>query len=255
MLTPRTTPGANVIQTEQGWLLQIPNGPAGTYRLAQLDNYRSRFPLSTPATLSLRCRVSARLLAGTWGFGFWNDPFTISLGLQGTSRRLPVLPNAGWFFHASAQNYLSLRPPVDSTGGAQGSLPAQGFLAQSFSSPKIPSLLLALGLLALPLMLSKPSAKWIRAIAGKIIGEDAKRLEVDATQWHDYKLRWDLNQVAFNLDGESVFETETSPKGPLGLVIWIDNQYAAFTPDGKISAGTEENPVPAWMEIADLELS
>ena len=185
------------------------------------------------------------MLPGTWGFGFWNDPFTVSLGLQGASRRLPVLPNAAWFFHASAQNHLSL----------QNHLPGSGFLAQSFSSPKIPSLLLAPGLLALPLMLSKTFARRIRAIAGKIIREDAKRLEVDVTQWHAYRLEWSPSRVAFGLDGESVFETESSPKGPLGLVIWIDNQFAAFTPDGKIQAGTEANPVPAWMEIADLEIS
>jgi hypothetical protein len=236
-----------------------------------LDNYRAHFPLSAPTTLGLRCRVSPPFhppifaesnsaseeneagrkwgerggLPGTWGFGFWNDPFTISLGLQGTSRRLPVLPNAAWFFHASSANHLSL----------QNHLPAQGFLAQSFSSPKIPSLLLAPGLLAFPLMFWKTSAKWIRAMLGKIVREDAKRLELDVTQWHEYKLRWSLGHVEFGVDGVSVFETESSPKGPLGLVIWIDNQFAAFTPDGKIQAGTEENPAPAWMEIADLEIS
>ncbi|MGC1376784.1 MAG: hypothetical protein WA821_11185 [Anaerolineales bacterium] len=244
MLNPRTTPGASVTPTENGWRLEIPAGPAGTYRLAQLDNYRSRFPLSAPATLSLRCRVSDFHLPGTWGFGFWNDPFTVSLGLQGTARRLPVLPNAAWFFHASEENHISL----------QNHLPGNGFLAQCFSSPKIPSLLLAPALLALPFMFSKRLATWIRAIAGKIIREDAKRLEPDVTQWHEYRLKWSPGRVEFSLDGAPLFETETSPRGPLGLVVWIDNQFAAFTPNGKIQAGTQENPVPAWMEIANLEM-
>jgi hypothetical protein len=269
-LNPRTTPGASVTPTENGWRLQIPAGPAGTYRLAQLDNYRSRFPVNASTTLSLRCRVSPPLpppifaqsnsasgeneagrkwgerggLPGTWGFGFWNDPFTVSLGLQGTARRLPVLPSAAWFFHASNENHISL----------QNHLPGNGFLAQCFSSPKIPSLLLAPALLVLPFMFSKTFAKWIRAFAGKIIHEDAKRLDVDVTQWHEYRLKWSPSHVEFNLDGAPLFETETSPRGPLGLVIWIDNQYAAFTPDGKIRAGTQENPAPAWMEIADLEV-
>ncbi len=136
-LTPRNTPDASITALENGWRLEIPAGPAGKYRLAQLDNYRKSLPLSTPSTLRLRCRVSDANLPGTWGFGFWNDPFTLSLGLQGTKRRLPVLPNAGWFFHASKANHLSL----------QNGIPAQGFLAQTFASPKIPSLLLAPGLL------------------------------------------------------------------------------------------------------------
>ena len=111
------------------------------------------------------------------------------------------------------------------------------------------------GLLLFPLMVLKLFTKWLRAIIRRIITEDSKHLELNVTQWHEYRLRWNLSRVEFSLDGVPVFETETSPKGPLGLVIWIDNQFAAFTPDGKIQAGTEENPVPAWMEIADLEIS
>ncbi len=237
------TSAASITPIAGGWRLQIPAGAAGSYRLAQLDDYfalpRSRFPFIAPASLSLRCRVSESLLPGTWGFGFWNDPFMFSLGLQGAARRLPVLPNAAWFFHASPENHLSLR----------NQLPGNGFLTQSFSSPKIPSLLMAPSLLAAPLLLSKTFAKWIRAISGKIIGEDSTRLGLDVTQWHTYSLDWNPTHVEFSIDGAAVFETSVSPKGPLGLVIWIDSQFAAFTPEGKINVGTEKNPVPAWMEI------
>jgi hypothetical protein len=243
-LNPRKTPGASVVEIENGWRLEIPAGPTGQYRLAQLDNYHKEFPLSIPTTLSLRCRVSDRSLPGTWGFGFWNDPFTVSLGLQGTARRLPVLPNAVWFFYASGKNHLSFHDH----------LPGNGFLAQSFASPKIPSLLLAPGLLALPFMLWKPFAKWIRAIAAKIIRQDGIRLELDVTQWHEYSLIWGARYIEYIIDGKTVFKTDVSPAGPLGLVIWVDNQFAAFTPDGKISAGTEHNPTPAWIEITDLKI-
>jgi len=278
ILKPHLTPDAGVTQTETGWRLQIPAGPAGAYRLAQLDDYaalpRSRFPWSAPTALRLRCRVSPPFLPpnfvqsnsdsaknmlgqnwgerggwpGTWGFGFWNDPFAVSLGLQGAARRLPALPNAIWFFHASAQNYISLRSRKGNN------FPGNGFMAQVFSSPQIPSLLLAPGLLALPLMFSKMLAKWIRAVGGEMVKEESISLDVDVTQWHEYSLRWDAGHVAFALDGIPLFETESAPKGPLGLVIWVDNQFAAFRPDGKIQAGTEENPVPAWMEVADLEV-
>src|SRR5512133_3356998 len=143
-LKPRTTSAASISPIAGGWRLQIPKGPAGIYRLAQLDDYatlpRSRFALRTSASLRLRCRVSEPNLAGTWGFGFWNDPFALSFGLQGMAQRLPVLPNACWFFHASAENHLSF----------SDSLPGSGFLAQCFRSAKIPPLLLAPSTFGLP---------------------------------------------------------------------------------------------------------
>jgi hypothetical protein len=265
-IQPRFTPGARVTKAENGWQLEIPAGLAGFYRLAQLDEYatlpRSRFPVNAPTTLSLRCRVSEPALTpnpltpgpspkgrggipGTWGFGFWNDPFAVSLGMQGAARRLPVLPNAAWFFHASEENYLSLAPEAAS--------PADGFLAQTFSAPRIPSGLLALGALAAPLLLMRSLSKRIRAIAGKIIREDAKRLEVDVTQWHDYRLRWSPLRVEFAIDGGNVFATEINPQGPLGLVIWIDNQYMAWKPDGNLNTGTLANPA-ARIEIEQLEV-
>ena len=51
-----------------------------------------------------------------------------------------------------------------------------------------------------------------------------------------------------------MFESFVSPNPPLGLVIWLDNQYASFTPDGKIGFGVLENPEPAWLEIEGLEV-
>ena len=248
MLNPRHTTGANVIPTENGWHLEIPPGEAGAYRLAQVDDYaglpRGRFPLRTPSTLSLRCRVSEAHLPGTWGFGFWNDPFVFSFGLQGKPRRLPVLPNACWFFHASAENHLSFH----------NSLPGNGFLVQSFRSPKIPSLLLAPGLLGLPLLFSKLISRLLRTVVGKTIGEDSLLLDLDVTQWHMYNLLWRESEVAFSVDDAIVFESPISPRGSLGLVIWIDNQYAAWTPEGRIGMGTLQQKAPAWVEIEQVKV-
>lgn len=89
---------------------------------------------------------------------------------------------------------------------------------------------------------------------GKVIEDDGIRLGVDVTQWHGYRLDWRETGVSFEIDDVLVFESPVSPKPPLGLVIWIDNQYAAFTPEGKIGFGVLENPEPAWLEIKDLEL-
>jgi hypothetical protein len=251
-LLPHSTSAASVNPTAGGWCLQIPAGEAGSYRLAQLDDYtalpRSRFPLKTPATLSLRCRIAEPDLPGTWGFGFWNDPFAFSFGLQGTAQRLPVLPNAGWFFHASPENHLSFAPET------RRRLAGSGFLAQTFRSPKIPPLLLAPGILGLPLLFSRSLSRLLRAAAGKIIHEDSVLLNVDASQWHKYRLAWRASGVTFSVEDEIVLETPVSPRGPLGLVIWMDNQFAAWTPEGRVGFGTLQQKTAGRLEIDQLEI-
>jgi hypothetical protein len=257
-LTPRHTTGARVEELVRGaeYRLIIPAGPADKYRLAQLDDYtktpRSRFPLRPPLSLSLSARASSESIPGTWGFGLWNDPFGLSLGFGGNSFRLPALPNAVWFFGASKESYLSFK-----NGQPQGStpaFPANGFLAQTFRSPKFHPLLILAGL-ALPF-----SRKLSRRLLGRVIGEDGVRLSVDTlsgtrvTEWHRYRIDWREERVSFEVDDVQVVESQVSPNPPLGLVIWIDNQYAAFTPEGKIGFGVLENSEPVWLEIKDLEL-
>ena len=60
--------------------------------------------------------------------------------------------------------------------------------------------------------------------------------------------------MSLEVDEVQVFESVVSPNPPLGLIIWIDNQYAAFTPEGKIGFGVLENPEPAWLEVKDVEI-
>jgi hypothetical protein len=234
--------------------LIIPAGPADKYRLAQLDDYtqtpRSRFPLRYPLSLGLSARTSSDNISGTWGFGLWNDPFGLSLGFGGNPFRLPALPNAIWFFGASKESYLSFKNPSTSGFDAFASQPAgSGFLAQSFRSPKFHPLLILAGLV-LPF-----SRKSTRRLMSRVIADDGIRLNVDVTEWHRYRLDWREQQVSFEVDDIQVFESQVSPNPPLGLVIWIDNQYAKFTPEGEIGFGVLENLEPEWLEINDLELS
>jgi len=234
--------------------LSIPAGSSDSYRLAQLDDYaklpRKRFPHHS-LELSLSARTSSNSIAGTWGFGLWNDPFGLSLGFGGSPFRLPVLPNAVWFFGASKQNYLSFRDasamPPKNDGSAQREIAANGFLAQTFRSPRLHPRLMLAGL-ALPF-----SRKITRQLLGKVIDEDGIALSVDVTQWHKYRLDWSMKRVLFEVDDVPVFESAVSPNPPLGEVIWIDNQYAAFTPDGKIAMGVLEGK-EEWLEIKDIEI-
>jgi hypothetical protein len=122
-------------------------------------------------------------------------------------------------------------------------------MAQTFRSPKFHPLLIPAGL-ALPF-----SRKATRRMLGRVIEEDGVALHVDPRQWHGYRLEWGPSRVFFEVDNVPVFESPVSPHPPLGLVIWIDNQFAAFTPEGKIGFGVLENPEPAWLEIRDVELN
>jgi hypothetical protein len=248
-LEGRASAGAEVALLAPGhWRLSIPAGPAGQYRLAQLDDYmrlpRAALRWRPPLRLSLRARASQAGLPGTWGFGLWNDPFSARLGVGGAARRLPALPNAAWFFYASPPNHLAFHDRH----------PAQGFLAATFAAPALPAPALALAAPALPLLAWPPTGRLLRRLAARLVAEDAAALAADPTAWHAFALDWCAGRVCFAIDGQTVFETAISPRGPLGLVLWIDNQYAAFPPDGRLRFGNLANPEPAWLELAGAEV-
>ena len=229
--------------------MQIPAGPAGTYRLAQLDDYtvlpRRSLPWKPPLRMQLRARLSAGDLPGTWGFGLWNDPFSLSIGLGGMSRRFPALPQAAWFFYASPLNYLSF----------QDDLPGHGLLAATFASVKFPAWLLALGSLGLPLTLLPPLGRRLRRFTCRFVRQGASQLVLDPVDWHTYELDWTQAEVVFCVDGERVFSTSVVPGSPLGLVLWIDNQYAAWSPDGRLRYGFLPCGDQAWLEIREFRLN
>jgi hypothetical protein len=251
-LSPRSSRDASATPISSGWRLTIPAGDASAYRFAQLDDYtglaRGQFPSHPPLTLSLRARSSSNSIAGTWGFGLWNDPFGLSLGFGGNPFRLPTLPNATWFFHASEENWLSFGDSKEpGRGNPAPTFRGNGFLAQTFCSPAFDARLIPAGL-AFPFS-RKATRRWL----GRVVGEDGVRLSVDAAQWHRYRLEWSPTRSAFWVDDALVFESPVSPRPPLGLVIWIDNQFAAFTPEGKVGFGVLKNEA-AWLEIENLVL-
>jgi hypothetical protein len=243
-LKPSVTPGARVeMSGAANWRLSIPAGPGGRYRLAELDDYRGlrrhSFPWDPPYQLSLRARASAQLIAGTWGFGVWNDPFGLGILSKAKGARLPVLPNAAWFFFASPPNYLSFRED----------LPAQGALAATYRSAHWPAALLALGLPVFAILAIPAAARLLRRLARRVVHQDAALLQLDPTEWHTYRMEWRQGSVAFQVDDRIVFQTGIAPQGPQGLVIWIDNQYAAFPPDGRLRYGTLPTLEEAWIEV------
>ena len=249
-LKPTTTPGGEVRENGNGgWIFSIPAGEKGRYRLAQLDDYgahpRRDFPWEAPLHLRLQARASSPDIPGTWGFGLWNNPFGMAIFTGTEVLRLPTLPNAAWFFFASPPNYLSLRDD----------LPAQGSLAAAFRSLRLPGVLLALGAPALPLLALPPAARLLRRLARRIVRQSAALMKHEVTAWHAYSLVWEHDRVVHAVDEETVCDTPWAPLGPLGFVLWIDNQYAALPPSGRPGMGTLANPELAWIEIEGLTVT
>jgi hypothetical protein len=248
-LRKREAGGAKLVASaDDVYQFKLPPMPPGEYGLAQVDNYmhlrREKFPHRAPVSLQLEARLSAPDPPGTWGFGFWNDPFSAGFGLGGMRRFLPVLPNAAWFFYGSEHNHLTLRDD----------LPGKGLHAKVFRSPLLPSILSLLALPALPFFIWPFTARGLRRIARLFVKEDAVSLEMDVTHWHRYTLRWEAQHVEFKVDGSSILNTRLIPNGRLGLVLWIDNQTFKFTPDGKIGLGFLATSSPQVMMVRNLTL-
>ena len=242
------TPRSKIELGKSSWHLEIPSGQP-RYRLAQLDDYsklrRQDFYWNPCTSLKLMARVSSQTLPGTWGFGLWNDPFSMFFGLGGMKRFFPVFPNAAWFFYASPENYISFR----------NDRPSYGFLAATFRSTKKKPLTAIPQLALFPLLLSRAWARSIRKKLSEMIREESYSLDIDVSQWNSYSITWNTDRVSFTINNKTVFSSTTVPRGPLGLVIWIDNQYAAFKPSGEIKAGVLRSDAPAWMELAEVKIS
>lgn len=215
---------------------------------AQADDYqgrrRSDFPWAPPLSLRLRARASHPDPPGTLGFGFWNDPFGVSLGGAGGVRRFPASPQAMWFFYGS--------PPNDFAFALDGF--GDRWKAAVIRSPGIPVWLMAPGA-ALAFMLGAiPGVRIpvVRAIRRAVASQEAP-IDTPFDDWHEYRIEWRVDGVRFVIDGGTVLDTAVAPRGRLGFVTWIDNQYAVLSERRGIRFGTLPTTSEAWLEVADLE--
>lgn len=236
---------STVIRQNDSWRLTNGRATADSYVNAQLDDYharkRSNFLHKPPLTLTLRARFShsADLLRGTAGFGFWNDPF----GMSGA--RLPSLPRALWFFFSSPPSNMAL---------AQG-VPGPGWKAATIDAWRWPFFLLApTAPIAMPLMRIPALYKRLWPIGQRAIGVHEAQLSLDMTAWHDYQLAWTKDHVQFWVDGHVVLHAPQAPRGPLGLVIWKDNQAMSISPSILPRHQLVAAPEEQWMEITALEI-
>jgi len=57
------------------------------------------------------------------------------------------------------------------------------------------------------------------------------------------------------MDGEIQAVSAEPPSSPLGLVIWIDNQFAVASPENGMRFGVVPLREPQWLEVANLRIA
>jgi len=227
------------------WRLVVPGATGDRYADAQIDDTsgrpRRRYRWRPPVRLSLRARFShpCDALRGTAGFGFWNVPFAPGHAM------LPALPRAIWYFFGSPPHNVSLAAGVSGHGWKAACLDATR-----------PAALLWAPLAPVVLLMSQSDSLgrriWPRV--QRALGVSEAVLDVDLHRWHDYVLDWRTDGADFHVDGQVVLSVPVSPRGPLGFVAWMDNQYAIATPRGRFGWGLLDVPLPQWLEIAGLTI-
>ena len=218
---------------------------------AQIDDYqdlpRRRFRWRPPLTLTVCARFSHPAagagvyapLRGTAGFGFWNDPFLM------TGRRWPTLPRAIWFFYASPPSEMKLDLGT----------PGYGWKAAMMDALHPRALLLApIAPLACLLMNLDSLYRRLWPRIQRVLKVHEASLHVDMSDWHTYVVEWGVHTAYLEVDGQTVLTCKAPPRGPLGFVMWLDNQYLVVTPWGRFRYGRLETPGRQWMEVDWLSI-
>lgn len=238
--------GAGALEVT-GSTLRLFNGPTSAqhYTNAQIDDYqglsRHDFLWRPPLQMTVRARFShpAGKLLGTAGFGFWNDPFLM------TGLRRPALPRVVWFFYGSPPSWLKL----------DLNTPGCGWKAATLDAIRWPFFaLLPTAPLAVPLMNIGWLYRTFWPIGQRAINVRERLVPVNMAHWHIYRIDWQPQGVLFAVDDFPILACDTSPRGPLGFVLWLDNQYMVVTPWGKFGYGLLAGDSQQWLEISQLEI-
>ena len=221
--------------------LVLPGAGSEHYSDAQISDYarRADFGNRPPLRLSLRARAQGEL-KGTAGFGFWNHAFM-------PGQRSFRLPQALWFFFTSRENDIALAQGIAGHGWKAAAINAHSwrFLA-----------LLPFAPLGFLLMRSRALYAALWPIGQRAIGVSEALLdETLLGEFHDYRIDWLAGRAVFAVDGEVVHQAERVAPGPLGFIVWIDNQYAIVTPQGHFKWGLLAASGAQSLEVRDIQIS
>ena len=223
--------------------MRVPANAPRQYADAQLDDYhglkRRHFLWQPPLRLTVQARASHPVdqIGGTFGFGFWNDPFTLTGG------GILAAPRAIWFFGSSPPNDMYL---VDG-------VPGSGWKAAVLDAGRYPALLVApAAAVAIALARIPGLGAPIMRRGRKVVRAAEKLLPAQLTKWQEYQLDWHADCIQFRVNGDLVFEARISMRGPLGFLTWIDNQYAIVSESGTFRFGLIENTAERWLELDAL---
>ncbi len=245
--------GGGSVETIAGQVTRLAVPPkASGYADAQLDDTaalaaQARFAGDPRCAFDCAPAPRKRFRKGTLGFGFWNDPFALSLGQGGAARRLPAPPQALWFFYAS--------PPADLrfTPGAAG----HGWKAMQLTTRRMPTAMLVALAPAAVLLLSTATAARPGAAAWRWARCRQPRPMLAATLPIGTRTKSTGGRRYGVPPRRSAHAARPRSRlsGPLGFVAWIDNQYATATPESGFRFGLIPTRQAQWLEIEAFELS
>jgi len=134
-------------------------------------------------------------------------------------------------------------------------VPGPGWKAATIDALRWPFLaLLPLAPIAAPLMNIRALYRAFWPIGQRAINISEAIVPAEMTGWRTYLIEWQKQGVRFIVDNETILTCKTSPRGPLGFVMWLDNQYMVATPWGRFKYGLLDAPGRQWMEVERLQI-
>ena len=97
--------------------------------------------------------------------------------------------------------------------------------------------------------LPRPQALIDSVGSGTNYGRGEASIATLGQQWREYTIEWRVNGARFLVDGALVLETDRPPRGPLGFVAWVDNQWMVATPHGRFGWGLLQADAH-WLDLA-----